>query len=176
MMAEESRAAGEDTQELRFSLDLPVHNDWCTIDLLRSSVQACLQAVCAAADVCDAVAMVTGELLENALKYGATALREPGLVRLLVSGGVQRMCVVVQNPVLPGDAGVRELLRTIEWIQGFDSPESAYRARLLEIAASESAEAIEGKLGLVRVAYEGNCTLSASIDDNILSVTATMLL
>lgn len=176
MMAEQSRDAGEGVPELRFSLDLPVHNDWCTIDLLRSSVQACLQAVCAAAEVCDAVAMVTGELLENALKYGATALREPGLVRLLVSGSSQRMYVMVQNPVLPGDAGVRELLRTIAWIQGFDSPEEAYRARLLEIAARDTGNAIEGKLGLVRVAYEGNCSLSASIDDNLLSVTAAMCL
>src|SRR6188472_1509324 len=53
-----------------FSIDLTVRNEWKNIDLLRTSVQNCFIAVFADLDGCHAIAMVTGELLENALKYG----------------------------------------------------------------------------------------------------------
>lgn len=164
---------------LRFSLDLPVRDEWHSVESLRTLVHRCMQAACAGSEAGEALAMVTSELLENALKYGAGAA--PGAIRLLVSGGPEGVRITVQNPIRSahegGDAPLAELLRTIAWIAGFDAPADAYRARLLEIAASgDDWERDGGKLGLLRVAYEGNCTLSARIDGGIVSVTALMRL
>src|SRR5262249_4675535 len=62
LMAPDSRFA--------FSIDLPIRSDWANVDLLRTSVQNCFTAVFSEVDGCQALAMVTGELLENAIKYG----------------------------------------------------------------------------------------------------------
>jgi hypothetical protein len=165
----------ETEDQFAFSLDLPVRNEWRNVELLRTSVENCFQAVFADLDGKTAISMVTGELLENALKYGdwesAEACRA---FRLRVEGDRARAVVTVQNPVKPDDPGLREVLDTVAWIRTFKSPGDAYRARLLEIAQSEGEAA--SRLGLVRVAYEGNCTVEASVDGGTLTVTARMLL
>ena len=80
--------------EFGFSIDLTVRNEWKNIDLLKTSVQNCFIAVFADLDGYHAIAMVTGELLENALKYGDWttgdramfrhhALRSPGRARCI---------------------------------------------------------------------------------------------
>ena len=161
--------------QFSFSLDLPVRNEWKNVELLRTSVENCFQAVFADLDGKTAISMVTGELLENALKYGdwesADAQRA---FRLRVEGDRARAVVTVQNPVKPGDPGLREVLDTVAWIRTFKSPGDAYRARLLEIAQADGDAA--SRLGLVRVAYEGNCTVEATVDGGTLTVTARMQL
>lgn len=155
-----------------FSIDLPVRNEWRNIDLLRTSVQNCFTAVFSDLDGCNTVSIVTGELLENAMKYGHwTDSDEPGTFRLRVEGTDDATIVSVENPVAPDKNALRELETTLEWINKHDSPEEAYRARLIEIASAES-EPGESKLGLVRVAYEGNCRLDAKVDGRTLTVTA----
>jgi hypothetical protein len=78
--------------------------------------------------------------------------------------------VAVECPVDPDPAATQRLFDTLQWIAGFATAEDAYRARLLEIAASPGADG--SRLGLVRVAYEAGCTLRAEIDGNVLRVTA----
>jgi hypothetical protein len=63
------------------------------------------------------------------------------------------------------------LLATLKWIAGFPAARDAYRAKLLEIAA-ETGDLQRSRLGLVRIAYEGNCELSAEMDGRVLRVTA----
>jgi two-component sensor histidine kinase len=158
-----------------FSLDVPVRNEWRNVELLRTSVESCFQAVFADLDGKSAISMVTGELLENALKYGdweASAGRE---FRLRVEGDKGHAVVTVQNPIRAGDPGVAEVLDTVAWIATFASPGEAYRARLLEIAKSDS-DAAPSRLGLVRVAYEGNCAVEAAVDGGTLTVIARMAL
>src|SRR5262249_37618116 len=69
-----------------FSIDLTVRNEWRNIDLLRTSVQNCFIAVFADFDGCHSIAMVTGELLENALKYGDWTRGDRAMFRLRVQG------------------------------------------------------------------------------------------
>lgn len=155
-----------------FSLDVPVRNEWRNIDLLRTSVQNCFQAAFSDMDGCNALAMVTGELLENAMKYGYWKTDDDVTpFRLHVSGKQSETVVTVENPVIPGHEGLDQLLDTIKWIKSFDNPGDAYRARLLEIASSED-EPTASKLGLVRVAYEGNCTLDAEVNGDTLTIKA----
>ena len=164
---------GNDT--FAFSLDLPVRNEWRNVELLRTSVENCFQAVFADLDGKTAISMVTGELLENALKYGDWDSEEGRRAfRLRVDGDRERAVVTVQNPVKEGDPGLREVLDTVAWIKTFKTPGDAYRARLLEIAQGEGEAA--SRLGLVRVAYEGNCAVDAQVDGATLTVTARMTL
>jgi len=153
-----------------FSIDLPVRSEWKNIDLLRTSVQNCFIAVFSDQDGCHAISMITGELVENAVKYGDWGGDQKSF-RLRVSGDSDRATVTVENPVNPDE--VRELTRTIDWIEAFDSTEDAYRAKLLEIANRPPGQG-SSKLGLVRVAYEGGCTLRAEVTREVLRVTATM--
>lgn len=161
--------------EFGFSIDLTVRSEWRNIDLLRTSVQNCFTAVFADVDGCHAIAMVTGELLENALKYGDWVRGDRAMFRLKVAGDDGGIAVSVQNP-LKDVAQAKTLTDTIEWIGSFAKPEAAYRARMLQIAQDEDAEATPSRLGLVRIAFEGNCRLTAKVVDNSVTVTAVLAL
>jgi two-component sensor histidine kinase len=160
-----------------FSIDLPIRSEWANVDLLRTSVQNCFTAVFSDIDGCQALAMVTGELLENAIKYGDWSGDQGGEFRLRVWGEAGRGAaprsahVCVENPVDAGGSNVRAVLATLEWLKGFASAKDAYRAKLLEIAEAAGNMSASG-LGLVRIAYEGNCTLRAEVGGRMLKVTA----
>ena len=53
-----------------FSIDLPVRSEWANVDMLRLSVQNCVTTMFSDIEGCRSLAMVTGELIENAIKYG----------------------------------------------------------------------------------------------------------
>lgn len=162
------------TRPFSFYIDLPVRNEWGNIELLRTSVQNCFQAVFSDIDGCNALAMVTGELLENAMKYGAwTGSDNPISFRLRVQGDETETRIEVQNPIRDGDSRVADLKSTLAWIRSQDSAESAYRARLLEIANAPD-DPGASKLGLVRVAYEGGCELHADVEGNVLTLVAIL--
>jgi len=157
-----------------FSIDMTVRNEWRNVDLLRTSVQNCFTAVFADVDGCHAIAMVTGELLENALKYGDWVTGDRAMFRLRVNGIRNDVVEVsVQNPLRGSDTNAAALMSAIEWINSFPKPEAAYRARMLQIAQNEEEESLS-RLGLVRIAFEGNCRLSARIDNGMVTVTASL--
>jgi hypothetical protein len=156
-------------QDFTFSIDLPVRSEWANVDLLRTSVQNCFTAIFTDLEGCHSLAMVTGELLENAIKYGDWAGKESSF-RLKVWGQGRRAHITVENPVRPDDDGAHEVLDTLRWIRGFPSANEAYRARLIEIAQRPSGA--NSKLGLVRIAYEGDCDLGAELSNGVIRVTA----
>ena len=172
MASLKSARSDKKTGNFDFSIDLPVRNEWKNVDLLRTSVQNCFIAVFSDVDGCHSLAMVTGELVENAVKYGDWSGDER-CFRLRVHGEERHAYVAVENPIRDGDQSVHRLLATIERIQSYGNPEAAYRARLLELA-SEAEDAGQSGLGLVRVAYEGRANLSALVDNRTLKVVAEM--
>jgi hypothetical protein len=153
---------------IKFHIELPLTSEWKNVELLRSSVLNCLTTIFANHDFCRSIGMVTGELLENALKFGDWSNRSD--FRLHVFGEEDRVSIEVANPVAEGDAGVERLLSTIRWLEQMDDPKTAFLARLGSLAQSSEDES---GLGLVRIAYEGNCTLAASVDNGIVRVIAT---
>jgi hypothetical protein len=154
-----------------FSIDLPVQSQWRNVDLLRTSVQNCFIAVFADIDGCNAIAMVTGELVENAVKYGHWA-GETTTFRLRVHGRPGAVTVQVENPIDPENPRTEELDGCLRAIEAYPSAEAAYKARLLEIAAHNGD--MSG-LGLVRCAYEGNSKLHMeTIDKTAVRVIADM--
>jgi hypothetical protein len=156
-----------------FSIDLTVRNEWKNIDLLRTSVQNCFIAVFADLDGCHAIAMVTGELLENALKYGDWSSADRAMFRLRVNGKQGNIEVSVQNPLKPSDLHAANLMSSLEWLNSYAKPEQAYRARLMQIAQDDS-ESTPSRLGLVRIAFEGNCRIRAKVDSGTVTVTAML--
>lgn len=159
-----------------FSIDVPVRGEWANVDLLRTSVQNCFTAVFSDVDGCHALSMVTAELLENAVKYGSWGAHGEQAFRLRVIGHPNRALVSVENPIEADDPKVTELLETLEWMKGFDSPADAYRSKLLSIADTSERPMGLSKLGIVRVAYEGSCNIHAAVNDERLTVTAELAL
>ena len=154
-----------------FQINVPVRNEWNNVDLLVTSVQNCFNAMFADVDGSQAVAMVTGELLENAIKYGAWSKKGQHL-RLSVAGGPSTARISVENPA--EEENVADLQRTLAWANGFPDPQSAFRARLLAIAQTADPEV--SKLGLVRIAYEGKCAITAEYAEGVVCVTAQITL
>lgn len=161
------------TGDFGFSIDLTVRNEWKNIDLLRTSVQNCFIAVFADLDGCHAIAMVTGELLENALKYGDWNSSDQAMFRLRVHGREGNIEVSVQNPLKASDPSASSLMTALEWLDSYPKPEAAYRARMLQIAQEEG-DAAPSRLGLVRIAAEGNCRITANVDNGTVTVTALL--
>jgi hypothetical protein len=157
----------ESSREFGFKIDVPVRNEWANVSLLVTSVQNCFSAMFSNVEGSQTVAMVTGELLENAIKYGNWSSVGHHL-RLNVGGGARGAMVSVENPVDPGAAA--DLQRTLEWIKGFPSADEAYRARLLALAQTTDRDV--SKLGLARIAYEARCVISAEILGETVRVTA----
>ena len=151
-----------------FSIDLPVRNDWRNVDLMRSSIQSCFMAVFRDLDGCHAMSMVTGELLENAMKYGHWGESEQ-VFRLRITGDSTHATIVVENPASRTSGHVERLDQAIAWIRSFANPRDAYRTRLREIADADVKQSRQ--LGLVRVAYEGNGILSSAFDGSVVTVT-----
>jgi hypothetical protein len=156
-----------------FIIDVPARGEWKNIDFLRESVESCAQAVLSNVACGQALSIAAGELLENAVKYGDWSTPERKF-RLRVWGAGGRAYVQVENPIARDDEGPREVERMLQWIKSFSSPREAYRARLREVAAADH----EGgsRLGLVRIACEARCEVSAELRGDALRVTAVRTL
>src|SRR6201999_57526 len=109
-----------------FSIDLPVRSEWSNVDLLRTSVQNCFTAIFSDIEGCHWLAMVTGELIENAIKYGDWTGPEEQRFHRRVWGEGRSAHVSVENPVQHGDANAEEVLRTLGWMRSFPSTSDAY--------------------------------------------------
>ena len=153
-----------------FSMDLPFHNEWSNIEILRTSVQNCLATLFRDVEGCQTIAMVTSELLENAVKYGYWSGQDSRF-RLRIWGNQEAAHVCVQNPVKPEGNDAATLMSILQSIKSYPTAEEAYCAKLLEVAARPRDSHSSG-LGLARIAYEGGCALSAEFAEQILSVTA----
>ena len=124
-------------------------------------------------DAQNALSMVACELAENATKYGHfSGAKEVVKVSLAVLPS--HVTVTVCNPVTPEEGDSLAILdHTIQWIRGFHDPFQAYLERLRDVS-SQSLLSTESRLGLVRIAYEGQSTLDFYVGaDGVLVVSAT---
>jgi hypothetical protein len=121
------------------------------------------------ADVRDAAAMTSSELLENAVKYADTSrLPHQGTFTLVHSENDLR--IEISNAFASEDA-VHELRGQIERISASADKEELYVTRLAEILQSDGET--RGKLGLYRIAFEGAFDLQCTSVGDIVTVTAT---
>jgi hypothetical protein len=157
----------------RLIIDLPVRNEWSNVEVLRTAVLSCFTAVFNDLDSCRTVATVIGELMENAIKYGDWERDGERSLHLAITGEENMVMVAVEHPVAPDSPELARLNQTIRWLATFQRPEDAYRARLNEYAENPPAPGVS-RLGLARIAYEGNCALSAQVQGKTLRVCAAL--
>jgi hypothetical protein len=160
--------------DVNFHLELPLQPEWQNVDLLRLAILNCLSAVFGDPELSESVGIVTSELLENAIKYGDWGHGQPRFLRLRVTGGGHEVNVEVASPVLAGSPHLKRIAATLEWIERFSTAREAYIARMRAIA-EEPEKSGESKMGLVRIAYEGPCAISATASgDGVMRVRATI--
>lgn len=135
-------------------LDLAVPTEWGRIDLVREAVARCIGAVFADKDLCDALAMVSAELLENAFKYGLPGQPD---VQIVVRKSADRVVISVTNAIDEGGQHVEKLSQRVAWVNEFNDALSAYQAALEETFATEDTN--RSGLGLARILYEGGCAI-----------------
>ncbi len=150
-----------------FNLEVPAFNEWRHVELLRSSILNCLGVAFKQYDSIEGIAMVAGELMENAVKYGAWNDSNTARFSVYVNGGPQGLEVVVSNPVERRHAGsaLKTLQNIMLFLESFPDAKSAYQARICAIA-NDATNVKESGLGLVRIAYEGNCHLDVHMTDD----------
>jgi hypothetical protein len=146
---------------------------WEEISAVRRATASFLREKGLSRDVVDAVAMVACELTENATKYGCfmdDSTRQIG-VRVVIGGG--DIMVEVRNPVGPAaDEDLTQLDRIVQWIRGYQDPFEAYLQRLKELSV-EGLDSTISRLGLVRIAYEGQSVLDFYVnEEDVLAVSA----
>jgi hypothetical protein len=157
------------TVGFNFTIDFPVLGQWENVDQVRLSLQSCIATLFQNVDLRHTLAMVAGELLENAVKY-AHRSDDHTMFRLKIWGALTDVAFVqVANPV--DDESAKFVLEQVANIRTAQSVADAYFERMREIASRPSRMS---RLGLLRIAYEGGCELSAQLEDGILTITAAI--
>lgn len=149
-----------------FAIDVPVRGEWKNVSLLVTSVQNCFAAMFAELDGANALAMIAGELMENAIKYGDWGPK-PGFLRLGVYGTEGKARVTVKNPV--SAENLAKLEGSLAWIKTYPSPAEAFAARIQEVVGAPRGES---RLGLVRILYEAESTLAIRAEGTDVEVIA----
>src|SRR5688572_26907105 len=117
-------------------------------------------------DAVQALCMAVQELLENAVKYGAFPPGD-GTIELAVAVHEHAVAIQVCAPVTADGKDLRQLEEIIHRIRTSPSAEEAYVERLAELALAATVGPPLPRatgLGLLRIAYEGQCVLDYSLD------------
>jgi hypothetical protein len=143
-------------------LDLSLPPEWSRIDPTREAVGLLVLAMFGDDDLRDALAMVSEELLENAIKY----CRPDSTVSISIRHEDDDVVVSVTNAVEEGAAHLEVLQKRLDWMRRFPSAAEAYAAaigRVYERGAPAAGAPVEAGLGIVRIAYEGRCAIDLDL-------------
>jgi hypothetical protein len=152
------------------TLALRIDPEWDAIKAAWDPCRAMLSRVGFDDDQTYQLAMVAQELLENAVKHGASAPGER--ISLEVRAGSDDVTLEVKSRIGVDDANLRRFDQMIQWIRGFQDPFEAYVQRMKTVSAQPYSNG-ESRLGLTRIAYEGRCVIDFYADDqNMLAVSA----
>jgi hypothetical protein len=141
-----------------FRLELVLYADWERIDFVREAVAKCTVAAFGDCELKNTLAMVSAELLENALKHGQP---ERG-VTVTLGADAEHLVVTVGNFVEKSSQHPRTLERRVMWIRRFANPHDAYVAALRDVYQGRGPDCDSG-LGIARISYEGRCQLVCDI-------------
>lgn len=147
--------------------------NWEEIDVVRASSEEFLSRKNLSQDTLHSISMVSGELVENAVKYGSFKNDDQRIVHS-IDIRENTITVEVKNPLDDDSEEVLERLdHQIQWIRGYQNPFEAYVEKLKGISENDNDDDDESGLGLVRIAYEGQSILDFYVDENnILSISA----
>jgi hypothetical protein len=146
---------------------------WRGIELLRNSIDGILEAGQIDSDMREAISMVSTELMDNGYKHGLCE-DTPINYELDILDG--RVAVSVSNHFSQAtEQNIEALNKAIAWIETYDNPLDAYIQKMKSLYNEEEPGA--SGLGLVRIVYEGQCSLSCQVDpeNELLRVKADFL-
>lgn len=144
---------------LALQLELSIPPEWSRIDPTRDAVGLLVMAMFGDDDLRDALAMVSEELLENAIKYCAP----DSAVSIAIRNEGDRVTIAVTN-VVDGDSAHLDLLsERVAWLSRFASPAEAYAAAISRVYEQGERPPGEPGLGIVRIAYEGRCDVAVDL-------------
>lgn len=151
------------------SLDVELQPDWRNVTRASEAAALLVLGTYGDADLRDAIAMVSAELLENALKY-ADPLQ---LIRLTIEEDPSSIVVAVTNAVVHPEE-VERLAARLDWLRQHPDPASAWTEALMLASALDVARERPG-LGILRIAYEAGSQLEYEISTpGTLTVRASM--
>lgn len=113
------------------------------------------------------ITMVASELAENVVKYGEPVeSAASGSLQLIIADNTVR--VISTNGVRSPERA-QHLARSLERIRNAD-PRALYLERMQELMANPTQA--ESQLGLLRIAFEGQFTLTHVYEASVLTITA----
>jgi hypothetical protein len=150
----------------RAKLSITIEPIWPTIRRIRQQVKDALADF--PSPVRSAAMMTASELVENAIKYGEAVQAAPTIrfrfeiydeqVRIEVANGCTNL------------AGIQELFECVRQIGAAPDKEALYLSRV-QVLLEDQQET--GKLGLYRIAFEGQFTLYSTYENEVVAVSAT---
>jgi hypothetical protein len=153
-------------------LDLSISPNWENLESLRENTGKFLNDNSFEKHIVDSLVMTTSELAENAIKYGELE-QNKGKIFISIDIYTNEVIIEVKNKIRNyDDEELKKLDETIQWIRGFQNQYQAYMEKLKYISAKNLKDGESG-LGLVRIAYEGQCILDFYVnEDDILAMSA----
>jgi len=121
--------------------------------------------------IVDSSEMVAAELVENAVKYGASIEGAPSVDFFFEYNAADKKVTVKVVSGIGAVGNLNKLKETIDTIKKSDDKAALYTGRLMEMM--ENPKLSESGLGLYRMAYEGEFDLDYDIKENVLKIIAT---
>lgn len=152
------------------SLEVELQPEWRNVTRASEAVALLVQGTYGDSDLRDAIAMVSSELLENAIKY-ADPQR---LVRLTIHDGPAAITVEVTNAVVQPEE-VDRLAARLDWLNKQEDPATAWIEALSAATTGAHSNDRPG-LGILRIAYEGGSRVDYAVSEpGTLTVRASMM-
>jgi anti-sigma regulatory factor (Ser/Thr protein kinase) len=146
-------------------IEIEVPIVWEYVRKVRQQVDAALAHL--DEDSRSAAVMVASELLENAIKYG-TAVPALGRTRVTLSYSPQQIEIRVENGLVDA-ASYERVHAMVESMRDDAVCEKLYLARIQQLIDNPFQK---NQLGLYRIGYEGKFSLSCSLENQVLCMTA----
>jgi len=141
---------------------------WNVVKEIRNEVGSIMENK--GEELCSASQMVASELVENAVKYGLAINQESdmGIEFQFQVNDREIMIEVTNNADSKHD--LANVTLHIDQINQSDDPQYLYVRRLTELM--ESGGQGGSQLGLYRIAYEGEFSLTYKVEDHVITVKA----
>lgn len=143
-----------------------INSAWGIVKEIREKVGALLKD--RDRDLVNATMMTASELIENAIKYG-TPVSSSTDIDFELSISDARIIINISNGIVSA-ADYENVKRHLDLIAQSGNPGELYTKRLIELM--ENPRPGVSQLGLYRIAYEGEFTLSYRFENNILTIIA----
>ncbi|MCP4111425.1 MAG: hypothetical protein GY749_38835 [Desulfobacteraceae bacterium] len=139
---------------------------WDSVKMIREEVESSLKMY--KEELAEASKMTASELIENAVKHGSSPDNGSG-IQFEFSANSSRIKMEIINKI-NSEEDYEVLKDNIDQIRSSDNPEELYISRLCELM--EDTKLNKSRLGLFRIAYEGEFKLNYTFENNIVTVVA----